>query len=96
MGGDHCSQFIRVAIDDLGVIASPLANVGGQLIDRFNMQLRDVAALADFSHVKYVNIRGTLSVGADYRTWWANELHPTLRGFERVTERFAAALAAVR
>jgi len=67
-----------------------------QLIDRFNRQVRDVAALAEFSHVKYVNIRGTLSVGADYRTWWANELHPTPRGFERVTECFAAALAAVR
>lgn len=67
-----------------------------QLIDRFNMQVKAVAALAELSHVKYVNIRGTLSIGADYKTWWANELHPTPRGFERVTARFAAALAAVR
>jgi hypothetical protein len=64
-----------------------------QLIDRFNTQVKDVAAMREFPHVKYVNIRGTLSVGADYKTWWANELHPTKRGFERVTERFAGALA---
>ena len=51
--------------------------------------------MSEFPHVKYVDIRGTLSVGADYRTWWANELHPTLLGFERVTDRFADALAAL-
>jgi hypothetical protein len=64
-----------------------------QLIDRFNAQVRGLATLAEFSHVTYVDLRGTLSVGADYRTWWANELHPTARGFERVTVRFAAVLA---
>jgi hypothetical protein len=66
-----------------------------QLIDRFNKQVKDVAAIAEFTHVKYVDIRGTLSSGSDYTTWWANELHPTLRGFRRVTERFATALAAL-
>jgi hypothetical protein len=65
------------------------------LIDRFNTMIKGVAALGEFSHVKYVNLRGTLSVGADYETWWENELHPTKRGFERVTERFATALAAL-
>ena len=66
-----------------------------QLIDRFNTMIRGVAALGEFPHVKYVNLRGTLSVGPDYETWWGNELHPTKRGFERVTERFATALAAL-
>jgi hypothetical protein len=66
-----------------------------QLIDRFNTQLKNVAAMSEFSHVKYVDIRETLSVGTDYKTWWANELHPTARGFERVTQRFADALAAL-
>ncbi|MBI4526025.1 MAG: SGNH/GDSL hydrolase family protein [Deltaproteobacteria bacterium] len=64
-----------------------------QLIDRFNVMLQRVAGLSEFSHVKYINIRNTLSVGADYRRYWANELHPTPRGFELVTRRFAAALA---
>jgi hypothetical protein len=66
-----------------------------QLIDHFNTMVRRVVALSEFPHVKYVNLRGTLSVGPDYETWWANELHPTKRGFERVTERFVAALAAL-
>jgi hypothetical protein len=34
-----------------------------------------------------------MSVGADYDTWWENELHSTKLGFEAVTGRFAAALA---
>jgi hypothetical protein len=66
-----------------------------ELIDRFNTMVRGVAALGEFPHVKYVNLRGTLSVGADYETWWANELHPTRRGFDAVTERFATVLAAL-
>jgi hypothetical protein len=66
-----------------------------QLIDRFNAQLRAVAALSAFPHVTFVDLRGTLSIGADYRTWWDNELHPTRLGFERVTQRFADALAAL-
>jgi lysophospholipase L1-like esterase len=66
-----------------------------QLIDRFNAQLHAVATLGAFPHVTYVDLRGTLSVGADYRTWWDNELHPTRLGFERVTQRFADALAAL-
>jgi lysophospholipase L1-like esterase len=66
-----------------------------ELIDRFNAQLQAVASLSVFPHVTYVDLRGTLSVGADYRTWWDNELHPTRVGFERVTQRFADALAAL-
>ena len=66
-----------------------------QLIDRFNAQLRAVAALSAFPHVTFVDLRGTLSIGADYRTWWDNELHPARLGFERVTQRFADALAAL-
>lgn len=61
-----------------------------QLIDRFNQMLIDLAALPGFSHVRFVDLRGTLSTGADYRDWWANELHPTEPGFRRVAERFAA------
>ena len=66
-----------------------------QLIDRFNAQVRAVAALSAFPHVTFVDLRGTLSIGADYQTWWDNELHPTRLGFERVTQRFADALAAL-
>jgi lysophospholipase L1-like esterase len=66
-----------------------------QLIDRFNTMLQSVAGLSDFPHVKYIDLRNTLSVGKDYKKDWANELHPTPAGFERVTDRFATELAAL-
>ncbi len=61
-----------------------------QVIDRFNAMIAAVAAMSDFAHVRYLNLRGTLSNGAGYRTWWANELHPTLKGFRAIADRFAA------
>jgi lysophospholipase L1-like esterase len=66
-----------------------------QLIDRFNTMLQGIMGLPEFSHVKYIDLRNTLSTGKDYKKDWANELHPTPDGFERVTNRFAAELAAL-
>jgi GDSL-like lipase/acylhydrolase family protein len=68
------------------------AKMAADLLDRFNAMLRRLAALPEFGHVRYVDVRDDLSNGADYRTWWGNELHPTRRGFEVVAERFAAAI----
>ena len=67
--------------------------LAGEVIDRFNDMLQQVAAMPGFDHVRYVDLRGTLShaVG-DYTEFWANELHPTPRGFELVAARFADAL----
>lgn len=62
------------------------------LIDKFNEMLQQLAAIPEFSNVHYVDLRGTLSNGVDYGDWWANELHPTKKGFEDVTDKFAAAL----
>ena len=63
-----------------------------ELIDRLNAMLAGLAGRAPFAHVKYVDLRGTLSTGPRYRDWWANELHPTRKGFEAVTAKFVAAL----
>lgn len=64
------------------------------LIDRFNAMLQRVAATPGLGHVRYVDLRDALpSDPAQYRRWWANELHPTSRGFDAVAVRFAAALA---
>ena len=63
-----------------------------ELIDRFNLMLKGVVAIPEFAHVKYVDLRNTLSTDADYRLWWDNELHPTMRGFERVVEKFRRVL----
>jgi hypothetical protein len=62
------------------------------LIDRFNAMLARLVAQAPFSHVRYLDLRGTLPNGAGYKKYWANELHPTPRGFRDVTAKFAALL----
>ncbi len=64
-----------------------------ELIDRFNTMLKSVAALSDFSHVRYLDLRSELPSGPSYKDWWANELHPTRQGFKRVAKRFAEAIS---
>jgi hypothetical protein len=59
------------------------------LIDRFNEMVRRLAADRRFSHVRYVDLRGTLPNGANYADWWGNELHPTRKGFKAVAQKFA-------
>ena len=57
------------------------------VIDQFNVMLRKVAAL--FPHVYHVDLRNALSnKPSSYKTWWANELHPTEPGFMRIAGRF--------
>lgn len=63
-----------------------------QLIDRFNTMLSGLAALPQFGHVTYVNLRNTLSSGSNYKQFWDNELHPTVKGFGLVTDRFTQVL----
>ncbi len=62
--------------------------VGG-LIDRFNGMLGSLSQHPQFSHVHYLDLRGTLRHDAQYRRDWSNELHPTALGFELVTQKFA-------
>lgn len=62
------------------------------LIDQFNVMLEGVAAIQGFEHVKYIDLRNTLSHGAAYKKSWANELHPTEDGFGKVTDKFAEVL----
>ncbi|MES9948991.1 MAG: hypothetical protein ABW118_08545 [Candidatus Thiodiazotropha sp.] len=66
-----------------------------ELIDRFNNMLLDVTSLPEFSHVHYVDLRGTLSVADDYKDDWANELHPTGKGFRKVSSKIAGVIAAL-
>lgn len=66
------------------------------LIDRFNTMLQKLEQEPTYKdHVRYVNLRRTLSnvlPGRAYRTWWANELHPEPKGFDAVTAKFLSAL----
>jgi len=64
------------------------------LMDQFNEMVKSIPTHPDLAHVIYIDLRHTLSNNlADYRDWWGNELHPTEKGFEAVTDKFAAALA---
>ena len=63
------------------------------IIDQFNAMLAGLAADTAFSNLRYIDLRGTLSNNlADYKTWWANELHPTEQGFIAVANKFATVL----
>jgi len=65
-----------------------------QLIDAFNAMIAELAAQPEFAQVHYVDLRPELSNKlSDYKRWWDNELHPTERGFDAVTKRFADVLA---
>jgi len=67
-----------------------------KLIDRFNAMLEETASLGCFGHVRYLDLRGTLRCDDRYREDWANELHPTGKGFEKVTARFAEIIGSFR
>jgi len=61
------------------------------LIDRFNDVLKGIAGGPGLGHLRYLDVRGTLSPrlrGQAYKTWWGNELHPTEQGFASVAARF--------
>ena len=66
-----------------------------ELIERFNKMLAGVTGLPEFKHVTYIDLRGTLPTGPGYKDWWANELHPTPKGYRKVAEKFVKVLAAL-
>jgi lysophospholipase L1-like esterase len=74
-----------------GNLATNTATVAA-LIDRFNEMLRQVTGTTGFGHVRFVDLRNTLSAGSGYKRDWANELHPTERGFRMVADRIASAI----
>lgn len=55
------------------------------LIDRVNAAFSRYAQAA--SGIYFVDSRDTLDSGAGYRDDWANELHPTRSGFDRIVDR---------
>lgn len=60
------------------------------LIDTFNEMLKNIPKIAGFEHVHLVDLRGTLSTVTEddaYKGDWANELHPSQFGFEKITSR---------
>ena len=74
--------FARKGHLDLAINTKLVAD----LIDRFNTMLASVSSLPAFSHVHYLDLRGTLKPDKKH---WANELHPSATGFDMVTKKFA-------
>lgn len=60
-----------------------------ELINRLNTMLAGIAGTPPFGHVRFLDLRNTLSTDVAYKMWWANELHPTPKGFSAVTKKFA-------
>ena len=64
------------------------------VIDKFNTMLDAACDSPSFRHVTYVDLRSVLRSGRNYRRFWANELHPTSRGFELVADALNKSLRA--
>jgi hypothetical protein len=62
---------------------------GTEVVKEFLLQFRNtlIQIAADHENLIYVETQGTLSPND-----WANELHPTPEGFDRIAERFLGAL----
>jgi hypothetical protein len=89
-------HFAETGPDRMPVLEAN-ARVVRDLIDRYNAMLAALVgdlASAGLSHVRYVDLRGTLSAAlpSGYKADWGNELHPTKPGFAKVAARIAAAL----
>jgi lysophospholipase L1-like esterase len=64
------------------------------VIDKFNVMVETACAAPSLRHVSYVDLRPVLRSGRNYRRFWANELHPTSRGFELVSDAINKTLRA--
>jgi lysophospholipase L1-like esterase len=63
-----------------------------QIVMRFNTMINEVADLPSMEQLHVTDVTRLLPSGADYRDWWANELHPTPRGFRAVSAAIAHAI----
>lgn len=70
--------------------------IAAGILDLYNDMLAEFVQRPTSSHVHYVDLRGTLSTGDDYRDYWSNELHPTRRGFDLLAAKFTAELDLIR
>ena len=75
--------FQKKGFDDLAKNTSTMKG----LIERFNDMVQGV--VTEFGHVHYVDLRRTLPNDSTFKTFWANELHPTKKGFSLVAAKFA-------
>lgn len=76
--------------------AATCRKVINHLIDRVNDTVASIAKKRASENVHYVNFRGTLSnTKPGYKRDWANELHPTGRGWKMLSEKFSTEIVKV-
>jgi lysophospholipase L1-like esterase len=85
--------WLKPSFDLKGYRQGPSIVLMGRLVDRVNDMLAGVSATPGFSHVHYLDLRPLLGSGPKYKDDWANELHPSVRGFEKVADEFAGVIA---
>jgi hypothetical protein len=86
-GPVHIKPWLAPAMDARRVPKNAALRLGIAriLIDRLNAEFARYAQPA--SGIWFVDSRGTLSTGPDYKDDWANELHPTPSGFDKIIDR---------
>lgn len=69
--------FDEKLFGDINVTTQMMTTV----IDRFNTMLQNLVQEPGFQNVTYIDLRKTLSNSqANYKDWWANEIHPNAGG----------------
>ena len=80
-GGIFPARWLEPGFRDKGYIAlAQRKQIAKDLIDRFNAMLATLPTIPQFSHVKYIDLRNTLSTGSGYKTWWAKSAPPYTSG----------------
>ena len=97
-GGDYIpglpGPWLKPAFENKGYFGlEEKACMMKKLIDRFNCMLKDLCETENFSHidVQHVDLRACLSSNLendDYEKYWADELHPTKKGFKLIAKEF--------
>jgi hypothetical protein len=89
--------FDEKLFGDINVTTQMMTTV----IDRFNTMLQNLVQEPGFQNVTYIDLRKTLSNSqANYKDWWANEIHPNAGGifggqdgWGAISAKFQAVLA---
>jgi hypothetical protein len=87
--------WLKPGFDEKGhAVLKDTTQVMVQIIDRYNAMLASLPSYPGLRHVRYLDLRRTLSNDPRYyKNSWGNELHPTKPGFGRVADKFQAVIS---
>jgi len=85
LGFELAGPWVKPTLDKKGVRPEHQADVINHIMDLFNDMLKKLAL--DFDEVHFIDLRGTLKSNE-----WANEIHPTSKGFEKLAKHYESKL----